>query len=161
MRVPPLTRGRSPSDESGVSLVGMLASLVVLAVLVVVSLNFMTSSTTTTTTAGPSKGPTTTAPSTPASGAVAAAVAACRSDFVEITTAIDDYRALNGSTPPAGTSWATSSANGGPLLQAWPQEALYFHLTWNGTTLSVVPARGVASHGSAGTLTPRTGCYAT
>jgi len=103
---------------------------------------------------------TTTVPRSIASGANQSAISACQADFQAIDTAIAGYGALNGSPPPAGTAWASSSANGGPYFQLWPSSSKYFAITWNGTILSVVPVRGAASHSSSGTSSPPSGCYA-
>jgi len=87
-------------------------------------------------------------------------VSACQANYQAIETALADYRSLNGSSPAPGDAWATSASNGGPFLQVWPQSALYYSITWNGAELSVVPARGTSSHGSDGTSSPRSGCFA-
>ena len=89
-----------------------------------------------------------------------AAVAACRANYQSIETAIADYRSLNGTLPAAGAAWATAAGNGGPYLQAWPESALYYSITWNGAQLSVIPVRGASSHGSDGSRSPKTGCFA-
>ena len=106
--------------------------------------------------------PTTTTTLTSNIGAVAneATVTACMANYATIESAVQDYRALNGVAPPAGTAWATSSADGGPLLQSWPTDARYYTITWNGSVVSVVPTSGKPSHGSYGTASPSTGCYA-
>lgn len=137
-----------------------LITLIILAVMAVIMFNTLggsPSSTATTTIPGAT---TTTAPATPGSGAQAAAVSACQANYQAIETALADYRSLNGSSPAAGTAWATAAANGGPYLQEWPESALYYSITWNGVQLSVVPARGASSHGSDGTSTPKSGCFA-
>lgn len=103
---------------------------------------------------------TTTIPKTISSGANESAISACEVDFQAVNSAVATYRTLNNSFPPAGTAWATSSANGGPFLQTWPSNVKYFSLTWDGTSLNVVPVRGTASHGTFGTSSPATGCYA-
>jgi Tfp pilus assembly protein PilX len=149
--------------EQGVAMIATLITLIVLAVMVVIMFNTLSGSPsstgTTTTTPGETVTPTT-APVTPASGAQEAAVSACEANFQAIQTALGDYRALNGSAPAAGTAWATSSANGGPLLQSWPESAAYYSITWNGEELSVIPVRGAPSHGSDGTSSPKSGCFA-
>jgi hypothetical protein len=81
-------------------------------------------------------------------------------NYLAIETVLGEYRALNGALPPAGSAWATSPTHGGPYLQQWPESVRYYTITWNGDELSVSPARGVASHGSYGTHTPVTGCFA-
>lgn len=103
---------------------------------------------------------TTTVPKTVASGATEADLASCEANYATVQTALSTYRALVGHDPPAGTSWATSDANGGPLLQSWPTDGKYYAMTWNGAILSVVPLKGASSHGSYGTSAPRTGCFA-
>jgi hypothetical protein len=147
--------------EEGVAMLGILLTVIVLAVMVVIMLNTLggTPSTTGTTTTIPGV-TATTAPASPESGAQEAAVSACQANYVAIETAITDYRSLNGSSPAAGVAWATSSANGGPYLQAWPESAIYYTITWNGTQLSVVPAKGGPSLGNDGTVSPKSGCFA-
>jgi hypothetical protein len=103
---------------------------------------------------------TTTTPATPAGDAQKAAISACQLNYTAIETALSDYQALNGSLPAAGIAWATATANGGPYMQFWPNSAHYYSITWSGAQLSVVPARGAASHGSAGNSTPKSGCFA-
>jgi hypothetical protein len=103
--------------------------------------------------------PATTIPTSPASGASLAAQRACEADFQALTTAVEDYRALNGSLPPAGHAWATSAANGGPFMQSWPGDSQHFDFAWNGSTLEVVPVHGRPSRGSAGVGHPASGCY--
>jgi hypothetical protein len=141
-------------------LLGILSVVATLGILVVIvlTLNFGSS---------PNPGgtlpkftPTTTGPQNIASEQQVADRAACQADFTSISTAMTDYRALNGSSPPAGDAWATSTSAGGPYLQSWPSLAHAFSLTWNGTVLSVVPAKGRPSHGSFGTSSPATGCFA-
>jgi hypothetical protein len=105
-------------------------------------------------------GTTTTTPQSVASGASEATLAACEANFAAVSSALAGYRALNGASPPSGAAWATSSANGGPFLAAWPTDVNFYTIVWNGSTLTVVPGTGVASRGSFGTRTPRTGCYA-
>ncbi len=84
----------------------------------------------------------------------AASVAACRADFATITAALGAYRALHGSNPPAGTTWAT-----GGLLAAWPVDSEHLFI-WNGRLLEVQPSRGEVSRASAGTPAPASGCFA-
>ena len=157
---PPLKwrRSRRRGDD-GASMLGVLSVVVILGLLVVIPLSLNLGSSTTTTSAPGAT--TTTAPRTIARGASEAAVAACRADFETIDQAIASYRALNGSYPPSGTSWATSSTAGGPYLQSWPIVATRWSFAWNGATLSVVPTHGVASHGSFVTTVAKDGCFAT
>lgn len=153
--------------ERGSSLIAILSVVATLGILVALTLT-LTLGTTTPTTTLPAQhssissttSTTTTAPKDVASGASEAAIAACQANFATIDSAIGVYLALNGTDPPAGTAWATSDANGGPLLQSWPSAPSSYTITWNGRELSVIPARGVPAHGSAGTETPKTGCFA-
>jgi hypothetical protein len=92
--------------------------------------------------------------------ATASAISACLASYTEVETALTYYKALKGASPPAGSAWATSSAGGSALIESWPSGAPYYSITWNGVEFSVVPTRGTPSHGSSGTSTPRTGCYA-
>jgi hypothetical protein len=139
-----------------------LLTLIILAVMVVIMFNTLggSPSGTGTGTTIPGATSTTTAPTTPGSGAQEAAASACRANYQAIETALADYRSLNGSLPAAGVAWATASTNGGPYLQVWPESALYYSITWNGVQLSVIPARGASSHGSDGTSSPKSGCFA-
>jgi hypothetical protein len=147
-------------------MLGLLLTVIILGVMVVIMLKTLggspsaTGSTTTTPGATTIPGTTTTAPVTPEGGAQEAAVTACQANYQAIETALTDYRALNGSSPAAGAAWATTTANGGPYLQAWPESVTYYSITWNGAQLSVVPVRGASSHGSDGTSAPKTGCFA-
>lgn len=136
-----------------------LVTLIILAVMVVIMFNTLGGSPSASTTTVPGASATT-APSTPGSGAQAAAVSACRANYQAIETALTEYRALNGSSPAAGTAWAVATTNGGPFLQIWPESARYYSITWNGAQLSVIPVRGAPSHGSDGTSSPKTGCFA-
>ncbi len=156
-------RGWSDGPERGSSLLGILSVVATLGILavIVLTLNFGSSpSPAGTTTPGSSQTTTTTAPQDIASEQQVAERAACQSNFTVIITAVADYRSLNGSNPPPGIAWATSTSAGGPYLQTWPSGAPAYTLTWNGTTLSVVPTEGRASHGSPGTVSPATGCFA-
>jgi hypothetical protein len=103
---------------------------------------------------------TTTVPKDAASGATEASLASCEANFAIVDSAVQTYQALNGSYPPAGTAWATSNANGGPLLQTWPSGGQSYRLAWNGQQLSVIPASGPASHGSFGEGPHASGCFA-
>jgi hypothetical protein len=136
-----------------------LVTLIVLGVLVVIMFNTLGGSSPSTVTTIPGE-TTTTAPTTPANGAQEAAISACQENYLDIETALAAYRSLNGTSPAAGTTWATSTANGGPYLQAWPESALFYSITWNGAQLSVVPVKGASSHGSDGASSPKSGCFA-
>ncbi len=92
--------------------------------------------------------------------ASATAIAACRADYATVRAAVQNYKKRNGALPPAGTAWAHASAKGGPLLKVWPQDDHDYTIVWNGSTLSVVPVKGTVAHGSVGTSSPPTGCYA-
>jgi hypothetical protein len=103
----------------------------------------------------------TTAPTAKSVGSDAqtSTIAACEANFTTMDTAIATYRALHGVAPPAGTAWATSTADGTPILQSWSNSAVGYQITWNGVTLSVIPTKGIPSHGSYGTSSPATGCF--
>jgi hypothetical protein len=153
------------AHERGSSLVAILSVVATLGVLVAITLSLSLGSST-----PPSHTPphsntattstTTTAPKDAASGASEATLAACQANFAIIESAVETYRALNGTYPPAGTAWAISDADGGPLMQSWPSTPSSYAITWNGRVLSVIPVRGTASHGSAGNQTLKTGCFA-
>jgi type II secretory pathway pseudopilin PulG len=151
---------RRPRVEGGYALIGLLIVVVILGVLATIVLSSSHGSTGPGSAANTSLGPTTTTPQSMASGARQAAVSACEVDFHSVDTALETYQALNGVPAPPGTAWATSSSYGGPFMQSWPSGAPNFSITWNGSTLSVVPAQGTASHGSYGTRSPATGCFA-
>ena len=142
-------------------MLGILLTVIILGVMVVIMLKTLGASPSstgpTTTIAGVTP---TTAPATPANCAQEAAVAACQANYQSLVTALADYESLNGSRPAAGEAWATASANGGPFLQAWPETATYYTITWNGTLFSVIPVRGAPSHGSDGASSPKSGCFA-
>ncbi len=138
-----------------------LVTLIVLAVMAVIMFNTLGGSPSGTGTGTTIPGATaTTAPATPENGAQEAAVSACQANYLAIETALTDYRSLNGSSPPAGAAWATAAANGGPYLQVWPESAPFYSIAWNGAQLSVIPVRGTSSHGSDGTNSPKSGCFA-
>jgi hypothetical protein len=139
-------------------ILSVVATLGILAV-IVLTLNFGSSPSSVGTTI-PGATTTTTGPQDIASEQQVAQRTACESDFAVVSTAVTYYRSLNGSNPPAGTAWATSTTAGGPYLQTWPSVAPAYTLTWNGSTLSVIPTKGRASHGSVGTASPATGCFA-
>jgi hypothetical protein len=100
-----------------------------------------------------------TVPNSPAGGASLAATMACKTDFVSLTLAIENYLTANGAKPPNGTSWATKSTTTGPLLQSWPSIA-GFSFVWNGSQLSVIPKKGLPATANFGTSSPPTGCFA-
>lgn len=76
--------------------------------------------------------------------------AQCVADYQSIQIAIGTYRALNGTAPPGGTSWAMASTKGGPFLPVWPSNTAYFFIRWNGRSLSVAPTRAIVSRGTFG-----------
>ena len=147
----------TPNDE-GVSMIGLLMVLLILGVLAAIAMSQLSGlpSTTTATTLEPGS-----AVTVPALGATpnAALVAACEADYRAIEVAIDSYRAINGSAPPAGTAWSEESSLGIRYLAAWPSDP-HFSISWDGAQLSVVPALGTASRGSMGSSSPPSGCYA-
>jgi hypothetical protein len=151
----------SSRDERGIAMLATLITLIILGVMVVVMFNTLSGSPSATGTSTTVPGATsTTAPATPANGAQEAAVSACQANYQSLETALSDYQSLNGSLPAAGTAWSTAAVNGGPYLQAWPESAPYYSITWNGAQLSVNPLRGASSHGDDGTSSPKTGCFA-
>ncbi len=159
----PGLRRRCDESERGSSLLGILSVVATLGILavIVLTLNFGSSPAPVgTTLPGSRPTTTTTADQDVTSEQQVAERAACQANFTAILTAVTDYRTLNGSNPPAGIAWATSKGAGGPYLQSWPSGAPAYTLTWNGSALSVVPTKGRASHGSFGTASPVTGCFA-
>jgi hypothetical protein len=147
--------------EQGIAMVSTLVTVIVLGVIagVIVSESSHSKASPSTNVSG-SAATTSTTPQSIGTDTQLAAVSGCEANFTVIATAIQDYSAVNGSPPPAGTAWATSSTNGGAILQSWPSDPQYYTITWNGVSESVVPKKGVASHGSMGTSSPATGCYA-
>jgi hypothetical protein len=102
----------------------------------------------------------TTTPKSIGTEAQLAAVSGCEANYTSVVTAVQTYSAENGSPPAAGTVWATSTSSGGPFIESWPADPKYYSIVWNGVSVDVIPAKGVASHGSVGTSSPPTGCYA-
>lgn len=152
------TSGFLAADQ-GYALVSMLIVVVILGAIAAIALTSSPGPTTPGTAAAGS--PTTTTTPQSIAGVVAPAqLSACEADFTSLETAIGTYRALNGGSPAPGTGWATSTANGGPFVEAWPSGAPNFSITWNGSQLSVLPKKGTASHGSYGSSSPATGCFA-
>jgi hypothetical protein len=149
-----------PRGELGMALVGTLMVVIILGVMVSIALSINPQASPNSGVNGSISGTTTTIPKSIASGANEAAVSACEVNFQAITTALNDYRAVNASSPPPGHLWATSSAKGGPFIQEWPPYSLYYNIVWNGVELSVIPGKGPASRGSVGTASPATGCFA-
>jgi hypothetical protein len=140
-------------------MISTLAVVIILGIIVTIAISNGPSSPNST--GGPTAGTTTTT-SIKSIGTEAneAAVSSCLGNFTAVSAALATYKALESSSPPAGTAWATSSASGGALLETWPTDAPYYVITWNGVRLNVIPQHGVASHGTQGTSTPPTGCYA-
>lgn len=142
-------------------MISTLAVVVILGVIATIAISNGPSSPKTTPTGGVAAGTTTTTTvKSIGTEANEAAVSSCLGNFATVSAALATYKSLESSAPPAGTTWATTSTNGGALLQSWPTDAPYYAITWNGVTLSVIPKRGVASHGTQGTSSPPTGCYA-
>jgi hypothetical protein len=107
------------------SLVGLLVVLLIVAIAVALTLpsNNNTTANNQTVLTATSNAPSTTTTTASASGTGAAAeVAACRSDVMDVQTALAAYQATNGSypTPPAGWSAASYPTNFGPLTNAPP-----------------------------------------
>jgi hypothetical protein len=156
---------REPNaSERGSSLVAILSVVATLGVLVAITLSLSLGTSTSPTHVPPhatgATTTTTTIPKDAASGATQATLAACEANFAAIDSAVETYRALNGTYPPAGTAWATSDGQGGPLVQSWPSGAHSYRLVWDGHQLSVIPAKGTASHGSIGQGPDVSGCFA-
>jgi len=149
------TQGQS---ERGSSLLGILIVVLVLGVMAAYAVTAVGG--TNTPTVAPTSVTSTTA-GEPANVAIQSALtAACVADYQTLSTALQVYATLHNANPPAGTSWATGVQSGSSLIQSWPSDPGHFTLTWNGTTLGVVPRGGAASSGSAGSTHPPTGCYA-
>lgn len=87
------------------------------------------------------------------------AIEACRVDYEMVSAAVQRYKQLNGSLPRSGTTWAHAATDGGPFIRVWPRDN-HFVIEWNGSTLSVIPAKGAITHDSVGTRSPATGCFA-
>lgn len=149
------------ASEYGVAMIGMLIVIVILGILAAIVLSQQGSPTPQDIGGATYPGAgATSIPQSVASGARLGAIAACKADFDSVASALETYRAVNNVDPGTGTAWATSATLGGPYLESWPSGAGHYSITWDGWILSVVPAKGVASHGSCGTSSPVTGCYA-
>lgn len=135
-------------------MLGVLAAVVVSALPSTTSVTLPTESTTSTS-LRPGQATTTTTTQSVMSGAL---LAQCVADVQAVQGAAQDYAALNGAEPPAGTAWATSSQHSGPFLRSWPGDAAHYTIRWNGVTVVVVPVHGRASVGSVGTRSPPSGC---
>lgn len=149
-------------SERGVAMLSTLIVVIILGVIVTVVISEQSSSPPPSGSGTASVATTTTVPTTKTIGSdsQASTVSACEANFATMSTAIETYRALHGSAPPAGTAWATSSVGGSPILQSWMSSAVGYEISWNGSVLSVVPTKGAYSYGSYGTSTPQTGCFA-
>ncbi|MGC2486818.1 MAG: hypothetical protein WA359_11315 [Acidimicrobiales bacterium] len=153
---------RRRNCERGVGMISTLAVVVVLGVIVTIVISNGTPSTPQTSLTGtsqPGGSTTTTGAQTVGSDAKIAAIQSCLTNYAIIESAVSAYESLQGSTPPAGSAWATSTSSG-PILQSWPSDPPYYTLRWNGHVLSAIPEHGTASHGGTGTSTPPTGCHA-
>ncbi|MGB7103985.1 MAG: hypothetical protein WBD82_05255 [Acidimicrobiales bacterium] len=159
-RSPPTHRARKHRSDSGIAMLSTLIVVVILGVMVTVVLSESPGKKANTSTGQSAATTTSTTPKSIGTEAQLAAVSSCEANYDTVSTAIQTYNAENGSNPPAGPAWATSTASGGPFLQSWPADPKYFAIVWNGVSISVVPVKGVASHGSMGTSSPPTGCYA-
>jgi hypothetical protein len=141
-------------------MVSTLAVVVILGVIVTAAISNGPSGPQTSVGGSPVGTTTTTSIKSIGSDATASATAACLASYTEVDTAMTYYMALKGVVPPTGTTWATSSPGGSALIESWPSGAPYYSITWNGVEFSVIPKRGIPSHGNSGTSTPATGCYA-
>lgn len=165
------SRGRSSgAAQRGSSLIGLLIVVLILGVMAAVTLGTLGYTPNSAMTGIPSTMPgggaivatssTTIGTHSLGNHAGATAMAACRADYARVSAAVQNYKKLNGALPPAGTAWAHAATKGGPLLKAWPRVVHRYTIMWNGSTLSVVPVKGTVAHGSVGTSSPPTGCYA-
>jgi type II secretory pathway pseudopilin PulG len=137
------TRAAGRERDDGYAMIAMLLVVVILGVMAAIVLGGGTQS-----------------PSSVAVATKRTAVAACLSDYITVETAVQSYFAANLADPPAGTTWATAAAHGGPYLVTWPRDPRFYSLTWNGSSITIQPKRGLVSIGSGGTRSPRTGCFA-
>jgi hypothetical protein len=156
----PSTRSASPHhDERGASLLSLLFVLIILGVMAAATVGALdgTGSTTLPTTPGVT---TTSTGETPNAAVSAALRATCVADYQTLAIALQVYSALHGANPTRGTSWAIGMESGSTLLESWPSDPGHFTITWNGTTLGVVPQRGVSASGSPGSQRSTSGCYA-
>lgn len=151
---------KSDAGDQGSSLVAILSIVAILGILIALTLSLSLGTSKPPTHPPVESATTTTVPKDVASGATEATLAACEANFAIVDSAVQTYQALNGAFPPAGTAWATSDANGGPLMQSWPSAPSSYAIAWNGRKLSVIPFRGLPAHGSMGSQTLKTGCYA-
>ena len=140
---------RPSCEESGVALVATLASLIIVAILVVIVLSQTSSPPSVTLSPG------TTLDVSAGNASRLADQAACEANYEAANGALNTYVTLHGANPPAGTAWATRSADG-PLLRSWPDGEGYA-IIWDGHALSVRPAHGRASVNSDGTSSPVSG----
>lgn len=164
-------RRRSRSSESaerGSSLVALLIVMLILGLMAAVALGGLGYTPNSTITGIPSTmpggGAIVTTPTTVAAKSRGetmreTAIEACRVDYEMVSAAVHRYKMLNGSLPRTGTAWAQDATDGGPFLRVWPRNNR-FVIEWNGSTLSVIPAKGAVAHDSIGTSSPATGCFA-
>jgi hypothetical protein len=158
----------SDAAERGSSLIGLLIVLIILGLMAAVTLGGLGYTSNPSITGVPLTMPgggaivtaTSTTLLTPSNHASAAAVTTCRADYATVSVALQSYERLTGAQPPAGTAWAHTTVEGGPLLRTWPRDKHFYVIVWNGSTLSVVPAKGTTAHDSPGTSSPPTGCFA-
>jgi hypothetical protein len=118
--------GRNRSEE-GISSLGAMFGLAALLVVViigsiVVSLTLPSTKTTTTTSVTSNAQSTTTTVASASGAGAAAEVAACRSDVLDVQTALAAYQASNGSYPTLPAAWTATSypTNFAPLTNAPP-----------------------------------------
>jgi hypothetical protein len=151
------TSRRRPED--GVAMVSTLAVVIILGIIVTIVISNGPSGPKTTV-GGSVVTTTTITVKTVGNDTTAAAISACLASYSEVNTALSYYKTLNGASPPAGTAWATSTTNGSALIDSWPSGAPNYSVSWNGVELTVTPRRGTPSHGTSGSSSPPTGCYA-
>lgn len=157
----------SHAAERGSSLVGLLFVLIILGLMAAVTLGGLGYTSNPAITGVPLTMPgggaivtTTSTVPKPRNLSGADAISTCRADYATVSAAVRNYEKRNGQPPPAGTAWARTATNAGPLLRSLRQGSHYYRIRWNGSTLSVVPATGVTARGSPGTSSPPTGCFA-
>jgi hypothetical protein len=148
------------SSERGVAMVSTLAVVIILGIIVTIVISNGPSGPKTSVGGSAPATTTTITVKTVGNDATASAIASCLASYIEVDTALTYYKTLNGASPPAGTTWATTTANGSALIQSWPSADSYYTISWNGNEFIVIPKRGTPSRGTSGTSTPPTGCYA-
>ena len=143
-------RSRAVRPQSGIALVATLASLIIVAILAVIVLSQTLSPPPLTISPG------TTLDASAGNSSRLADQATCEANFEAVSGALNAFVTLHAANPPAGTAWATRTADG-PLLRDWPTGDGYA-IVWDGHALSVRPAHGRASVNSDGTSSPLSGC---